>query len=123
MRLLSVTTRCGTVCAVGVGAGVRSGIWRVAIAYLAQQADLVGNDMQGIEVAVGATHHECAFYRVDGHRGDSCGPGIVETSVGEPAGKPGLPQTEEVSAGAADDLGVIGKLDSDRRDGTAGKPS
>src|SRR3979409_1296869 len=92
-------------------------------AELAEQADLVGNDMQGIEVAVGATHHECAFYRIDGHRGDSCGPGFVETSVGEPAGEAGLPQTEEVSAGAADGFGVIGELDRDRRDGTAGYPA
>jgi hypothetical protein len=106
-----------------IGAGVRSRIWRATVAYLAQQADLVGNGMQGIKVAVGATHHEGAFYRIDGHRGDSCRPGLVQTSVGEPAGKAGPPQTEEMSAGAPDDLGVIGKLDGDRRDGTAGNPS
>jgi hypothetical protein len=92
-------------------------------AGLAEQADLVGNGVQGTEVAVGAAHRECAFYRIDGHRGDSCGPGIVEAPVGEPAGQAGLPHAEEVSAGAADDLGVIGELDSDRRDGTAGHPS
>jgi hypothetical protein len=85
-------------------------------AALAQQADLVSYHMKGFKPALGTAYDECAFYRIDGHRGDSCRPRFVETSVGEPAGEADLPQTEEVSAGPPDGFGVIGELDSDRRD-------
>ena len=96
---------------------------RSSAAALAQQAELVSDDMKGFKLALGSAYYKCALYRIDGHRGDSCRPGFVETSVGEPAGEAGLPQTEEVSAGPPDGFGVIGELDRDRRDRTAGYPA